>query len=166
MCSIEVLISYLFYRLVQFSSLHLLSRVQLFATPWTAAWQVSLSTNFWSLLKLMSIESVMPSNHLIFCHPLLPLSSILPSIRVFSNESVLHIRWPNYWSFSFIISPSNEYSGLISFRIDCVDLLVIQGTLKSLIQTTVQKHQFFSVQLSLWSNSHIQTGLLDYMTYL
>ena len=102
-------------------------------TPWTAACQASLSiTNFQSLLKLMSIESVIPSNHLILCHPLLLLPSIFPSIRVFSNESVLHIRWSKYWSFS--ISPSNEYSGLISYRMDCLDLLAVQGTLKSLLQ--------------------------------
>ena len=105
------------------------------ATPWTAAIQVSLSiTNSWSLFKLMSLESVMPSNHLILCHPLLLLPSIFPSIRVFSNESVLPIRWPKYWNFSFSISPSNEYSGLISFRMDWLDLLAIQGTLKSLLQ--------------------------------
>ena len=117
-----------------FSSVQSLSHVQLFATPWTAACQVSLSnTNSQSLLILMSIESVMPSNHLIFCHPLLP-PSIFPSVRVFSNESVLRIRWPNYWSFSFSISPSNEYSGLISFRMDWLDLLAVQGTLKSLLQ--------------------------------
>ena len=109
------------------------SRVRLFVTPWTAACQASLSiTNSQSLLKLMSIESVMPSNHLILCCPLL-LPSIF-SIRVFSNELVLHIRWPEYWSFSFSISPSNEYSGLISFRIDCLDLLAVQGTLQSLLQ--------------------------------
>ena len=103
-----------------------LSHVRLFVAPWTAALQASLSfTISWSLLKLISIESVMPSNHLIFCHPLLLLPSIFPSIRVFSNESVLHIRWPKYWSFSFSISPSNEYSGLISFRIDWFDLLTV-----------------------------------------
>ena len=118
-----------------FSSVQSLSRVQLFATPWTAAHQASLSiTNSQSLLKLMSIDSVMPSNHLILCHPLLLLPSIFPSIRVFSNESVLCIRWPKYWSFSFIISLSNEYSGLISFRIDWLDLLWVQRTLKSLLQ--------------------------------
>ena len=131
-------------------------------TPWTAASQASLSiTNSQSLLKLMSIESVMPSNHLIFCHPLLLLPSIFPSIRVFSSESVLHIKWPKYWSFSFIISPSNEYSGLISFRIDWFDILVVQGTLKSLLQhlkSLLQHHNskasvlwysaFFIVQLS------------------
>ena len=116
-------------------SVQLHSPVRLFATPWTAACQASLSiTNSRSLLKLMSIESVMPSNHLIFCSPLLLLTSIFPSIRVFSNESVLRIRWPKYWSFSFSISPSNEYSGLISFRIDWFDLLAVQGTLKSLLQ--------------------------------
>ena len=105
------------------------------ATPWTAARQVSLSiTNSRSLLKLMSIESVMPSNHLVPCHPLLLLPSIFPSIRVFSNESVLHIRWPKYWSFSFNTSPSKEHSGLISFRMDLLDLLTVQGTLKILLQ--------------------------------
>ena len=122
------------------SSVQLLSRVQFSATPWTVARQASLSiTNFQSLLKLMYIESVMPSNHLILCHPLLLLPSIFPSIRVFSNESVLHIRWPKYWSFSFSISPSNEYSGLISFRIDRLDLLAVQGTLKSLLQNHSSK---------------------------
>ena len=111
------------------------SCIQLFVTPWTAAHQASLSiTNFQSLIKLMSIESVIPSNHLILCRPLLFLPSICPSIRVFSNESVLHIRWPKYWSFSFSISPSNEYSGLISFRMDWFNLLAVQGTLKSLLQ--------------------------------
>ena len=119
----------------QFSSVQSLSCVQLFVTPWTAARQASLSiTNSQSLLKLMSIKSVMPSNHLILCCPFLLLPSILPSIRVFSIESVLRIRWPKYWSFSFSISPSNEYSGLISFRIHCFDLLAFQGTLKSLLQ--------------------------------
>ena len=107
----------------------------LFATPWTAAWQASLSiTNSQSLLKLMPIESVMPSNHLILCCPFLLLSSVFPSIRVFSNESVLRIRWPKYWSLSFSISPSNEYSGLISFRMDWLDLFAVQGTLKHLLQ--------------------------------
>jgi len=118
-----------------------LSRVQLFVTPWTAARQAPLSfTISWSWLKLMSIESVMPSNYLILCCPLLLLPSIFPSIRVFSSELALHIRWSKYWSFSFSISPSNEYFGLISFRIDWFDLLVVQGTLKS-PNTTVQKHQ-------------------------
>ena len=134
----------------QFSSVQSLSRVQLFATPWTAAHQASLSiTNSRSLLKLMSIESVMPSNHLILCHPLLLLPSIFTSIRVFSNESVLCIRWPKYWSFSFSISPSNEYSGLFSFRMDWLDVLAVQRTLKSLLQHQVQKLQFFGVQLFL-----------------
>ena len=118
----------------QFSSVQLLSHVQLFATPWTAAHRPPQSiTNSQSLLKLMSIESVMPSNHLILCCPLLLLLSIFPSIRVFSNESVLCIRWPKYWSFTFGISPSNEYSGLISFRMDWLDLLAVQGTLKRLL---------------------------------
>ena len=117
---------------VQFSSVQSPSRVWPFVTPWTAARQAPLSNaNSQSLLKLMSIKSVMPSNHLILCHPLL-LPSIFPSIRVFSNESVLHIRWPQYWSFSISISPSNEYSGLISFRMDWLDLLAVQGTLESL----------------------------------
>ena len=119
-------------KILQFSSVQLLSRVQLVVTPWTAACQASLSiTNSRSLPKLMSIKSVMPSNHLILCHPLLFLPSIFPSIRVFSNKSALHIRWPNYWSFSFNISPSNEHSGLISFQMDWLDLLAVQGTLKS-----------------------------------
>ena len=130
-CEINVYIMHL----TQFSSVQSLSRVQLFATPWTAAHQASLSiTNSWSLLKLMSIELVMPSNHLILCHPLLLPPSIFPNIRVFSNESVLHSRWPKYWSFSFSISPSNEYSRLISFRMDWLDLLAVQGTLNSLLQ--------------------------------
>ena len=120
------------------------------ATPWTAAHQASLSiTKCQSLLKLMSVESVMPSNYLIFCCPFLLLPSIFPNIRVFSTESVLCIRWPKYWSFNFSISPSNEYSELISFMIDWFDLLAVQGTLKSLLHTTVQKHQFFGAQLSL-----------------
>ena len=121
--------------LFQFSSVESLSGVRLFATPWTTAHQVSLSiTNSQSLPKLMSIESVIPSNHLILCHPLLLPPSIFPSIRIFSKESTLLIRWPKYLSFSFNISPSNEYSGLISFRMDWVDLLADQGTLKSLLQ--------------------------------
>ena len=126
-----------------------------FATPWTAARQASLSiTNSWSLLKLMSIESVMPSSHLILCCPLLLPPSIFPSIRVFSNESVLHIRWPKNWSFSFSISPSNEYSGKTSFRMDSLDLLAVQGTLKSLLQhqsskaSILWRSAFFIVQLS------------------
>ena len=136
-------------------SVQLLSHVQLFVTPWTAACQASLSiANSWSLLKLVSIESVMPSNHLILCHPLLLLPSIFPSIRVFSNQSVLRIRWPKYWSFSFSISPSNEYSGLISFRMDWLDLLAVQGILKSLRQhhsskaSILRRSAFFTVQFS------------------
>ena len=135
------------------SSVQSLSRVRLFVTPWTAACQASLSiTNSQSLPKLMSIESVMPSNHLILCHPLLLLPSIFPSIRVFSNESALHIRWPKYWSFSFSISPSNEHPGLISFRMDWLDLLAVQGTLKSLLQYHVymwQKCQNNKQQMSV-----------------
>ena len=131
-------------------SVQSLSHVRLVVTPWTAACQAFLSiTNSWSLLKLMSIESVMPSNHLILCHPLLRLPSISPSIRVFSNESVLPIRWPNYLSFSFNISPSNEYSGLISFKMDWLDLLAVQGTLKVFSNTAIQKRQLFDAQLSL-----------------
>ena len=130
-------------------SVQSLSRVQLFVTPWTAACRASLSiTNSRRLLKLMSIESVMPSNHLILCQPLLLLPSIIPSIRVFSNESVLPIRWPKYWSFSLSISPFNEYSGMISFRIDWLDLLAFQGTLKSLNQNhsskaSILRHSIF-----------------------
>ena len=136
-----------------------LSCVRLFVTPWTAAYKASLSFPIsQSLLKLRSIKSVMPSSHLILCHSCLLPPSVFPSIRVFSNESVLAIRWPKYWSFSFNISPSNEYSGLIFFRIDWFDLFVVQGTLKSLLEhTAVQKHQFFVVQPPLWSNSHIHT---------
>ena len=127
-----------------------------FLTPQTVACQASLSfTISHSLLKLMSIESVMPSNHLILCHPLLLLPSIFPSSRVFSNESVLCIRWLKYWSFSFSISHFNEYSGLISFRIDWFDLLTVQETPIVFSNTTVQKYQFFSAQPSLWSNSYI-----------
>ena len=145
-----------------FSSVQLFSRVWLFETPWTAACQASLPiTNSQSLLKLMSIMSVMPSNHLILCHPLLLLPSILPSIRVFSSETVLRIRWPKYWSFSFGISPSNKYSGLISFRIDWFDLLTVQGLSRVLSNTILQKHQFFRSQLSLWYNSHIHIWLLE-----
>ena len=136
-----------------------------FATPWTEAHQASLSsTNSQSLLKLMSIESVMPSNHFILCRPLLLMPSIFPSIRVFSNESVLRLRWPKYQSFSFRISPSNEYLGLICFKIDWFDLPAVQGTLKSLVQqcsSKLKKHQFFSTQPSLWSSSLIHTWLLE-----
>ena len=128
----------------------LLSCVRLFATPWTVACQASLSiTNSWSLLKLTSIESVMPSNHLILCRPLLLPSSVFPSIRVFSGESVLRIRWPKYWSFSFKISPSNEYSELISFRIDWLEFLEVQGILKSLFQHHSSKPSILHAQLSL-----------------
>ena len=139
------------------SSVQSLNCVQLFVTPWTAACQASLSiTNSRSLLKLMSIELVMPSNHLILCHPLLLPPSIFPSIGLFSNESALCIRWPKYWSFSFSISPSKEYSGLISFRVDWLDLLAVHGTLKSLLQhhsskaSVLQCSAFFIV-------SHIHT---------
>ena len=134
----------------QFSSVQPLSCFQLFVTPWTATCHAYLSiTNSWSLLKLMSIGSVMPSNHLTLCHHLLLPPSIFPSIRVFSKESVLYIRWPKYWSFSFSISPSDERTGLISFRMDWLDLLAVQGTLKSLLQHQSSKHQFFGTQPSL-----------------
>ena len=153
---------------VQFSSVQSLSRVQLFVTSWTAAHQASLSiTNSRSSHKLMSIESVMPSNHLILCCPLLLLSSIFPSIRVFSNESVLCIRWPKYWSFSFNISPSNQYSGLISFRMDWLDLLTVQGTLKSLLQhhsskvSILWRSAFSIVQLS---HPYMTTGKTTVLT--
>ena len=138
-----------------FSSVQLLSRVRLFVTPWTAVHQASLSiTNSQSLLKLMSLKSGMPSSHLILCRPLLLPPSIFPSIRVLSNESALHIRWPKCWSFSFNISPSSEHTGLISFRVDWLDLLAVQGTLKSLLQHHSAKASvlwcsaFFIVQLS------------------
>ena len=138
----------------QFSSV-VIQSVRLFVTPWTVACQASLSiTNSWSLLKLMFIELVMPSNHLILCHSLLLPPSIFASIRVFSNESVLHIRWPKIWSFSFNISPTNEHLGLISLRMDWLDLLAVQGTLKSLLQhhsskaSIIQHSAFFIVQLS------------------
>ena len=144
------------------SSVQMLSRVLLFATPGTAARQASLSiANSWTLLKLISIESVMPSHQLILCHPLLLLPSIFPSIRVFSNESVLCIRWPKYWNFSFGISPSNEYSGLISFRMNWLNLLAVQGTFKSLLQhhsskaSILQCSAFFIVQLS---HPYVTTG--------
>ena len=143
------------YSGTQFSSVQSLSHVRLFASPWIAARQASLSiTNSQSLLKLMSIESVMPSNHLILCHPSLLLPPIPPSIKVFSNESTLHMRWPKYWSFSFSISPSNKHPGLISFRMGWLDLLAVQGTLKSLLQHYRSKASilwcsaFFPVQLS------------------
>ena len=146
----------------QFSSVQSLSHIQLFVTPWTEASQAPLSiTNSQSPPKLMSIESLMPSNHLILCRPLLLLPSVFPSIRVFSNESALCIRWPKYWSFSFSISPSNEYAGLISFRVDWLDLLAVQGILKSLLQhhrskaSILQHSAFFIVQLS---HSYMTTG--------
>ena len=140
---------------VQFSSVQYLSRVRLFATPWISAHQASLSiTNPWSLHRLMPIESVMSSSHLILCHPLLLLSPIPPSIRVFSNESTLRMRWPKYWSFSLSISPSNEYPGLMSFKMDWLYLLAVQGTLKSLLQhhssraSILRCSAFFTVQLT------------------
>ena len=140
------------------SSVQLLSRVRLSATPWIAACQAALSiTNSQSPPKPMSIESVMPSSHLILCHPFLLLPPIPPSIRVFSDESTLHIRWPKYWSFSFSISPSKEHPGLISFRIDWLYLLAVQGLSRVFSNTTVQKHQFFGTQLSSQSNSHNHT---------
>ena len=136
-----------------------LSHVQLLVTPWTEA---SLSfTISWSLLKLIFTELMMPSNHLILCCPLLLLPSVFSSIRDFSNESALHIRWPKYWNFSFSISSSNKYSGLISCRIDWFDLLAVQETLKSLPTTTVWKHQFFNAQSSFWPSSHICTWLVE-----
>ena len=148
-----ILCSFLFLH-YWFSSVQLLSRIWLFVTPWTAARQAFLSiTSFWSLLKLVSIESVMPSTHLILCRPLFLLPSIFPSLRVFFNESVLHIRWPKYWSFSFSISPSNRYSGLISFRIDWLDLLAIQGTLKSLLQ-----HHSSKASILQLSHPYMTTG--------
>ena len=145
---------------VQFPSVQLLSHVRLSVTPWTAAGSWSI-TNSWNLLKLMPIESVITSNHLILCHPLPFPPSIFPNIKVFSNESVLPIRWPQYWSFSFSINPSNEYSGLISFRMDWLNLLAVQGTLKSLLQHHSSKASilwhsaFFTVQLS---HPHMTTG--------
>ena len=149
-------------RRIQFSSVQSLSHVRLFATPWITACQASLSiTISQSSFKLMSIKSVMPSCHLILCRPLLLLPPIPPSIRGFSNESTLCMRWPKYWSFSFNISPSNEYPGLISFRMNWLDLLAFQGLSRVFSNTTVQKHQFFGLQPSLWSSSHICTWLLE-----
>ena len=145
-----------------FSSVQLLSRVRLFAIPWVAAGQASLSiTNTRSSLRFTSIESVMPSSHLILSHPLLLLPSIPPSIRVFSNESTLHMRWPKYWSFSFSIIPSREIPGLISFRMDWLDLLEFKGLSRVFSNTTLQKHQFFGAQLSSQFNSHIHTWPLE-----
>ena len=147
----NILHFWLFFQIyLQFSSVQSLSSVRLFVTPWTAAHQASLSiTNSQSLPKPMSIKSMMPSNHLIPCHPLLLLPSTFPSIRVFSNESALCIRWPKYWSFSFSISPSNEHPGLISFRMDWLLSLQSKGLSRVFSNTTVQKHQFFCSQLSL-----------------
>ena len=154
----------------QFSSVQSLSRVWLFETPWIAALQASLSiTNSQSSLRLTSIESVMPSSHLILCHPLLLLPPIPPSIRVFSNESTLRMRWPKYWSFSFCISPSNEHPGLISFRMDLLDLLAVQGTLRSLFQdhsseaSILLLSAFFIVQLS---HPYMTTGKTIALTLL
>ena len=141
-----------------FSSVHLLTHVRLFAAPWTAARQGSLSfTNSWSLGTLMSIELVIPSNHLILCQTLLLLPSIFPSNRFFSNDSVLHISWPKYWRFNFSIGPSNEYSGLISFRLTGWISLQSKGLSRVLSKTTVQNHQFFIAHHSLWCKCHIHT---------
>ena len=148
---------------LSFSSVQLLSHAQLFETPWTAALQASLFIiNTGSLLKLMPIELVIPSNRLILCHPLLFLPSVFLSIRVSPNKLALRIRWPKYWSFSFSISPSTDYSGLISFRIHRFDIFAVQGTFKRVFSSaTIRKHQFFGTQPSLWSNSHIHTWLLE-----
>ena len=144
------------------SSVQLLSHVWLFVTPWITARQAFLFiTISWSSLRLMSIESVMPSSHLILSRPLLLLPPIPPSIRVFSNESTLLMRWPNYWSFGFSIIPSKEHPGLISFRMDWLDLLAVQGTSRVFSNTTVQTHQFFGAQPSSQSNSHIHTRPLE-----
>ena len=147
---------------VQFSSVQSLSHVRLFATPWIAAHQASLSiTNSRSSLRLTSNESVMPSSQLILCRPILLLPPIPPSIRVFSNESTVHMRWPKYWSFHFSIIPSKEHPGLISLRMDWLDLFESKGLSRVFCNTTVQKHQFFSAQLSSQSNSHIHTWPLE-----
>ena len=147
---------------VQFSSVQSLSRVQLFSTPWIAASQASVSiTNSRSLPKLMCIESVMPPSHLILCHPLLLLLPIPPSIRVFSNESTLCIRWPKDWSFSLSISPSNEYPGLVSFRVDWLDLRAVQGTLKSLLQHHSSKVSILWRSAFFTVNSHVHTWPLE-----
>ena len=158
----SILVNVLCELSVEFSSVQSLSCVQLFVTPWAAAHQSSLSiTNSQSSPKLMSIELVMPFNHLILCCSLLLLPSILPSVRVFSNESALHIRWPKYWSFSFNISPSNEHPGLISFKMDWLGLLAVQGTLKSLPQHHSSKASILRRSAFLQSNSHIHTWLLE-----
>ena len=148
--------------LYNFQSVQLLSHVQLFETPWTVAHQASLSIiNSQNLLKLMSIESVMPSNHLILCSPLLPPPSIFPTIRVFSNESLLCIRWPKYWSFSYSISPSSEYSGLISFRMDWFNILTVQRTLKRLLQHHSSKASILQCSAFFMVQTHIHTWLLE-----
>ena len=153
------------YNFSHFQSVQSLSRDRLFATPWTTAHQASLSiTNAWSLPKLMSTDLVIPSNHLILCRPLLLLPPIPPIISVFSNESTLRMMWPKYWSFSFSISPSNEHPGLISFRMDWLDLLAVQETLKSLLQQHSLKHQFFGAQLSLYIHTWMYTFINPYMT--
>ena len=150
------------YNQCEISSVQSLSRVWLFVTPWSAARRASLSiTNSQSIPKFLTIESVMPSNHLILCRPLLFLPSTFPSLRVFSNESVLGIRWPKDWSFSFSISLPNKYLGLISFRMDWFDLLSVQRFSRVFSGTTVQKHQFSGAQPSLWANSHICAWLLE-----
>ena len=144
------------------NSVQSLSHVWLFEIPWTIALQASLSiTNSWSSLKLTSIESVMPSSHLILCHPLLLLPLIPPRIRIFSNESALRMRWPKHWSFSFRISPFNEHPGLISFRMNWLDLLAVQGTLKSLLQQHSSKASILQHLTFLWSSCHIHTWLLE-----
>ena len=154
------LFNFVFYLCVSDNSVQLLSHVRLFATPWITACQASLSiTNSWSLPKLMCIELVMPSSHLILCHPLFLLPPIPPRIRVFSNESTLRMRWPKYWSFSLSISPSNEHPGLISFRMDWLDLLAVKGLSRVFSNTTVQKHQF-SVLSFLYSST--LTSLQNY----
>ena len=170
MCISICILKFVYEAIFTFSSVESLSRVRLFATPWTTAHQAAPSnTNSWSPPKSMSIESVMPSNHLILCRLLLLLPSIFPNIRVFSNESALHIRWPKYWSFSFNISPSNEHPGLISFRMDWLDLPAVQGALKSLLQhhsskaSILQHSAFFIVQLShpyMWCD-HRKNHSLD-----
>ena len=157
---VTIFLNSIYMHSVQFSSVQSLSHVWLFATPWIAAHHASLSiTNSWSLLKLMSIELVMPSSHLILCRPLLFLPPIPPSIRVFSSESTLCMRWPKCWPSS--ITPSNEHPGLISFRMDWLDLLAVQGLSRVFSNTTVQKHQLFIAQLSSQSNSHIHTWPLE-----
>ena len=157
-----VALRYLLYSLTFVLVVQLLSCGWLFATPWIAAHEVSLSFSIsQSLLRLMSIDLIVPFNHLILYQSLLLLPSVFPNIRVFSNELTLLIRWPKYGTFSFNISPSSEYLGLISFKTEWFILLAVQGTLKSLLNTTVQKHQFSSTQPFLWSNSHILTWLVE-----